>query len=1076
MAEETVLLRVQLDEGKTTDRLKQLVLDIEATRRAQSDLNIMRRNGIVNDTEYAAKTVALQDQLNKQRQEQTALTKNLDLYNRAVSGVGDSYKATQAQLSLAQRQYQELAGSANNSTEETQALSKIIDELRGTLRTTDEGMGLFVRNVGRYSGAVEPLIAELKRLEIQQSQLSKDNPAYEQQQMRIVGFQQAINRAGAEAGLTYEQTQAKLTSYGNAVTPVVENLVRLENEQAKVAEGSEEYTKIGFRIAAAKKEVQQLAEATAEVPEENKKVADSLEELDEVTGAFGGNVGRLKGAWEQAKQGADAAKLGLTGVRGAIAATGIGAFIIALGLLYEYFTKTDEGAEDLAAGLAFLKGGFSVLEGIVIGAGKALVLVFTDPKQAAKDLLQFLESQVMNRVKAFGVIWDGIRNGDAKGLTNGILQYATGVEDSIGKTERLTAEIGRAAAAARDLSRAEDELDQQRSDSQITLEKNKNLIDKLVLSARDRNLSEKERLANLDRASKLETDNLNTTIKLATEAARIARVRNEEAVRAGKTSDELRDAQVAAQVELIKLEGQSASLQQSIQNRRSALLQQQAAEDKATADKARAQREKDAAAVLAAQQNELKVQLGYLDLELQGVQKNSAEELNILQRKLATQRRLELTAKDLTVRQKALIDAKYEADSQKLTEDSAQRQLVQELANARTLVAAQLAVAADGSEQQLQAQRELIENQLQQELAALDKKQDNTAKEKELRAKAAKDLAELEFNQSLTALENELQARRNLINQEYASGLTTKEQQEAGLLAIERAGLAARLVAQQDYGRSTLETQAQIAEAEAAARDKKAADDAAALEKEKGVQQARKEAAGAVTDTVIELFGEETAAGQAALALKKTFALAEIAINLQRELSAIGTAAAANPLNIPTAGIAGLTQNAILTGIAIAKAAVLTARVLVFRRGGMAYEPDGSIAQGPSHEQGGIPLYSRRTGRSVGIEIEGGEPVLTANVSRTPHLLAAASAINVAAGGRPLVARTISPLRHMALGGVTSSALVRESLAGAQQGIDYERLGQATAKALRQSPPITRIVDVKDGLERDASTQTLAND
>lgn len=120
-------------------------------------------------------------------------------------------------------------------------------------------------------------------------------------------------------------------------------------------------------------------------------------------------------------------------------------------------------------------------------------------------------------------------------------------------------------------------------------------------------------------------------------------------------------------------------------------------------------------------------------------------------------------------------------------------------------------------------------------------------------------------------------------------------------------------------------------------------------------------------------------AGQAALALKKTFALAEIAINLSRELSAIGTAAAANPLNIPTAGVAGITQNAILTAIAIAKAAVLTAKVLVFRSGG--------IAEGPSHEQGGIPLYYRR--RPAGIEIEGGEPILIRNVSRNPALLAA---------------------------------------------------------------------------------------
>ena len=35
-------------------------------------------------------------------------------------------------------------------------------------------MGLFVRNVGNYSGAIEPLIAEMKRLEEDLAQTGKE--------------------------------------------------------------------------------------------------------------------------------------------------------------------------------------------------------------------------------------------------------------------------------------------------------------------------------------------------------------------------------------------------------------------------------------------------------------------------------------------------------------------------------------------------------------------------------------------------------------------------------------------------------------------------------------------------------------------------------------------------------------------------------------------------------------------------------------------------------------------------------------------------------------------------------------
>jgi hypothetical protein len=226
MAEQdnTVLLRVQLDEGKTTDRLKQLVLDIESTRLAQKALNEARKQGVVDDATYATQSVKLQAELKNQRTEQTALSKNLDLYQKAVSGVGDSYKATQAQLSLAQRQYQELAGSANNSTEETQALSRVIDELRGTLKTTDAQQGAFFRNIGRYPtltdearAGLEALAAEYVTLRDAQAAAAKQGgPVDEQAVKRMEELKLALTNAELASG-----------QYGNLVVELKRKLADL---------------------------------------------------------------------------------------------------------------------------------------------------------------------------------------------------------------------------------------------------------------------------------------------------------------------------------------------------------------------------------------------------------------------------------------------------------------------------------------------------------------------------------------------------------------------------------------------------------------------------------------------------------------------------------------------------------------------------------------------------------------------------------------------------------------------------------------------------------------------------------
>jgi len=62
----------------------------------------------------------------------------------------------------------------------------------------------------------------------------------------------------------------------------------------------------------------------------------------------------------------------------------------------------------------------------------------------------------------------------------------------------------------------------------------------------------------------------------------------------------------------------------------------------------------------------------------------------------------------------------------------------------------------------------------------------------------------------------------------------------------------------------------------------------------------------------------------------------------------------------------------------------------------------GGILNGPSHAQGGIPMFSK--GGAFYGEAEGGEAVLTKGVMKNPALASMASAINVAGGGVPFFA------------------------------------------------------------------------
>ena len=86
----------------------------------------------------------------------------------------------------------------------------------------------------------------------------------------------------------------------------------------------------------------------------------------------------------------------------------------------------------------------------------------------------------------------------------------------------------------------------------------------------------------------------------------------------------------------------------------------------------------------------------------------------------------------------------------------------------------------------------------------------------------------------------------------------------------------------------------------------------------------------------------------------------------------------------------------IMAGIATAQGAaqIKMIRAQKFAKGG--------ILSGPSHAQGGIPMFSK--GGAFYGEAEGGEAVLTKGVMANPALASMASAINVAGGGVPFFA------------------------------------------------------------------------
>jgi hypothetical protein len=119
----------------------------------------------------------------------------------------------------------------------------------------------------------------------------------------------------------------------------------------------------------------------------------------------------------------------------ALIATGVGAFVVLLGSLVAAFASTERGADLLEDALANVTGVFQSLFGEAQKIGVELINVFSNPKKAITDLVDFLKNNLINRLQGFKVVLDGILERDPKKLTDGISQVATGITNLSDKIE-----------------------------------------------------------------------------------------------------------------------------------------------------------------------------------------------------------------------------------------------------------------------------------------------------------------------------------------------------------------------------------------------------------------------------------------------------------------------------------------------------------------------------------------------------------------------------------------------------------------------------------------------------------------
>ena len=299
--------------------------------------------------------------------------------------------------------------------------------------------------------------------------------------------------------------------------------------------------KITFTIDGIEKQVASVEELQKEMKnlgKETKKVAEENTILAKGKQAFADLKAGIKGA-----------TAGFKGLKGAIAATGLGALLIALTSLFSYFKNSEEGSRKLAIAMEAL----GIITGKVMdffaSLGEKIVWAFTSPKQALMTFMNLVKENIINRFEgllelvpklgeAISLLFKGKFSAAGKVAADAVGKVVLGVEDvtdKVGGAVDAVVEFGKTVVTevTEAVNVASKLVDQFRA---IRDEQQKLIVDNALLNkemetqqkiAEDTNRSYDERKAalervgeaqvklaeNLARQAKLEEDNLKLQIQ-----------------------------------------------------------------------------------------------------------------------------------------------------------------------------------------------------------------------------------------------------------------------------------------------------------------------------------------------------------------------------------------------------------------------------------------------------------------------------------------------------------------------------------------------------------------------------------
>ena len=211
-------------------------------------------------------------------------------------------------------------------------------------------------------------------------------------------------------------------------------LKQAKREMKKASDGSQDFKKLDTQIKKTEASMKKASNST-------KSLGADLSGVDSLTGGLGAKFGKFRGVIGGVIKSFKSLKF-------AIAATGIGALVLAVVAVGKAFTSSEEGQNKFAKIMGVIGALTGNLLDLLADLGEKIISVFENPKQAAIDLGNAIKENLTNRIDGMLELFPALGKAIKLAMNLEFSEAAKVAADAAGKVtlgvENITEKIGEA--------------------------------------------------------------------------------------------------------------------------------------------------------------------------------------------------------------------------------------------------------------------------------------------------------------------------------------------------------------------------------------------------------------------------------------------------------------------------------------------------------------------------------------------------------------------------------------------------------------------------------------------------------